>query len=68
MNPLISIVVPVYNNADHIRDCIRSLKAQSYDNLELIFVNDGSTDDSAKILEQEDGIRVITKHRQGTEE
>ena len=65
MNPLISIIVPVYNNADHIRDCIRSLKAQSYENLELIFVNDGSTDDSQKILEQEDGIRVITKENGG---
>ncbi len=65
MNPLISIIVPVYNNEQHLKDCITSLKAQSYDNIELIFVNDGSTDDSEMILEQEDGIILINKDNGG---
>ncbi len=65
MNPLISVIVPVYNNADHLKDCIKSLKAQSYDNLELIFVNDGSTDNSAEILQKEESIRLINKENGG---
>lgn len=65
MNPLISVIVPVYNNADHLKDCIRSLKAQSYDNLELIFVNDGSTDNSQEILQKEESIRLINKENGG---
>ena len=65
MNPLISVIVPVYNNADHLKDCIQSLKAQSYDNLELIFVNDGSTDNSAEILQKEESIRLINKENGG---
>ncbi|MCR5528929.1 MAG: glycosyltransferase [Saccharofermentans sp.] len=65
MNPLISVIVPVYNNADHLKDCIKSLKTQTYDNIELIFVNDGSTDDSQKLIEQEGGIELISKDNGG---
>ena len=43
---LVSIVVPVYNAAEHIERCVESVIDQSYDNWELILVNDGSTDDS----------------------
>ena len=43
-----SIVVPVYNVEKYIRKCLESLLRQSYDNFEVIIVDDGSTDDSYK--------------------
>ena len=51
MKPLISICVPVYNVAPYIERCVKSLMEQSYDNLEYIFVNDGSTDKSIELLQ-----------------
>lgn len=47
---LISIVVPVYNVEKYLEKCIDSIIAQTYDNIEIILVNDGSTDDSADII------------------
>ncbi|WP_022752764.1 glycosyltransferase family 2 protein [Butyrivibrio fibrisolvens] len=47
---LISIVVPVYNVEKYLEKCINSIIAQTYDNIEIILVNDGSTDDSADII------------------
>lgn len=51
-NVLISVIVPVYNTAPWLRRCLDSLLEQTYDNLEIICVNDGSTDNSAAILEE----------------
>jgi glycosyltransferase involved in cell wall biosynthesis len=48
---LVSIVVTVFNVAPYLDECISSLLAQSYTNIEIILVNDGSTDDSGKICE-----------------
>lgn len=42
--PLVSIVIPVYNGSNYLRECIDSALAQTYDNLEIIVVNDGSDD------------------------
>ena len=50
--PLVSICVPVYNVAPYIERCVRSVMEQTYDNLEYIFVDDGSTDDSIPILKK----------------
>ncbi|MCK8083868.1 glycosyltransferase family 2 protein [Vibrio sp. 1CM24A] len=44
--PLVSIIVPVYNVNQYIEKCIQSILGQSYENIELIVINDGSTDDS----------------------
>ena len=44
--PEISVIVPVYNCEPYLERCIRSIMAQTYSNLEIICVNDGSTDDS----------------------
>lgn len=41
MNPLISIIVPIYNVEKYIRTCIESILAQTYRNVEVIIVNDG---------------------------
>ncbi len=51
-NPLVSIVVPVYNNEKYIKKCIQSIINQSYHNLQIIIVNDGSTDDSGCIINE----------------
>ena len=49
--PLVSVIVPVYNTAPYLRRCLLSLKAQTLPNIEIVCVNDGSTDDSLAILE-----------------
>ena len=47
-----SIIVPVYNTAEYIEECIQSILSQSYKNTELILVNDGSTDGSGEICKK----------------
>ena len=48
----LSVIVPVYNAQDYLRDCIGSLLAQTLEDSELILVNDGSTDRSEEIMEE----------------
>lgn len=48
--PLVSVVIPVYNCAEYISECIDSVVEQTYDNIEIIVVNDGSKDESEKII------------------
>lgn len=48
----ISIIIPVYNVAQYLRQCLDSVLSQSYNNIEIIIVNDGSTDDSLSICEE----------------
>ena len=59
----VSIVIPVYNKAEYISDCLESLLQQDFDDFEIVAVNDGSTDDSGRICDEkaaEDArIRVI---------
>lgn len=50
--PYISVILPVYNTALYLRSCLDSLKEQSLQNIEIICVNDGSTDDSLHILQR----------------
>jgi alpha-1,3-rhamnosyltransferase len=51
-SPLVSIIVSCYNHQDYITACIKSIVRQTYSNIELIVIDDGSTDNSAEILEQ----------------
>ena len=52
MNELISIIVPVYNVENYLRQCLDSISEQTYKNFECILVNDGSTDNSKQIAEE----------------
>lgn len=51
MNPKVSVIVPVYNSEKYIKRCIESILNQSFSEIELILINDGSKDNSQKILE-----------------
>lgn len=50
--PLVSIIVPVFNCAKYIKECVDSLIEQSYKNTEIILINDGSTDESEDIIKR----------------
>ncbi len=48
--PVVSIIIPAFNAQEHITECIESVLVQSHPSFEIILVNDGSTDDTAQIL------------------
>lgn len=67
---LVSVIVPVYNRARLVTETVASILGQTYQNIEIILINDGSTDDSLKVvqaLQQEspDVIRIIDQENQG---
>ncbi len=65
MNPFFSVLVPVYNQVGKMDKCVSCLKAQGFRDFEVIFTNDGSTDDSAAMLAgfaKEDGRFRVTSH------
>ena len=51
-NPLISVIIPIYNVERHLEKCLNSIVNQTYKNLEIILINDGSTDNSGVICEK----------------
>ena len=67
---LISVIVPVYNIEKYLPRCIDSILNQTYKNWEAIFINDGSTDNSLKILEEykrkNERIKIIDKKNAGS--
>ncbi len=67
--PLISVIIPVYNVEEYLRECVESVINQTYKNLEIILVDDGSTDSSGKIceeyLDKDSRITVIHKKNGG---
>ena len=66
---LISIVVPIYNVSEYLPECIESILNQTYSDIEVILVNDGSTDGSGAICEayakKDSRIKVITQKNCG---
>lgn len=67
MRPLISVVIPLYNKEKWIERCLRSVLAQTYDNLQIIIVNDGSTDRSLDVVEciEDERIQIIDQANGG---
>lgn len=51
-NPGISVIVPAYNAESYLRECIYSIENQTYDNFNIIIINDGSTDRTADIIDE----------------
>lgn len=68
-NDLVSIVVPVYNVEKYLNRCINSIVNQTYQNLEILLIDDGSTDNSSKMCDEwankDSRIRVIHKQNCG---
>ena len=66
-NPLVSIVVPCYNSAKTLKTTLGTILAQSYSDIEVVVVNDGSTDDTVKIAQsiKDPRIKVIEKENGG---
>ena len=69
MLPLVSVIVPVYNGEAYLEKCIESLENQTYENLEIIIVNDGSTDGTGavcvRLKKRFDNIHVISTEDAG---
>mgnify|MGYP000402777769 FL=1 len=67
--PLISVIVPVYKVEKYLAECLDSICRQTYKNIEIICINDGSPDDCAEILQNyaacDSRITVITQQNQG---
>lgn len=66
--PLVSVIVPVYNTANYLRDCLESVLQQSYEPIEVIAIDDGSTDTSRGLLEKyaaEGEVMLLTQSNQG---
>lgn len=66
---LLSVIVPVYNAERYIKNCVKSIQNQEYSNIEIILVNDGSTDNSKVICEEmalhDNRIKLISKKNAG---
>ena len=67
--PLISVIVPVYNVEDYLEKCINSILNQSYKNIEIILIDDGSEDNSGSLCDKYErsckNIKVIHKENEG---
>ena len=59
----VSVIIPAYNCERYLEQCVQSVLAQTYSNIEVIIVNDGSTDSTGKVAEllkeQDNRIRVL---------
>lgn len=68
-SPLVSVIIPVYNQESYVEKCLKSIVNQTYRNLQIIVVNDGSTDNSLIILnkykEKDDRITIVSKRNEG---
>ena len=68
-NPLISVIIPIYNVEQYLKRCVESLRHQTYSNLEIILVDDGSPDSCGKICDDyqkaDNRIKVIHKKNGG---
>ena len=72
VNKLISVIVPVYNVEDYLEECLESIRQQTYTDIEIILVNDGSTDGSKEICERycakDSRFKLVNQENQGLSE
>ena len=65
----VSVIVPFYNNEKYIKTCVDSIRSQTYQNLEILLIDDGSTDSSGELLKDcaktDSRIRLIHQKNQG---
>jgi len=70
MKPLISIIIPVFNILEYLPRCVHSVTAQTYENLEILLVDDGSTDGTGELCDElageDERIRVLHKENGGS--
>ena len=67
-NPLVSVIIPLYNAEEYIEECIESVFQQTYPNIEIIVVNDGSTDSSLSVLssiQKKRNLIIISQQNKG---
>ena len=65
ISTLISVIVPAYNAEQYIAQCIDNLLCQTYKNLEIIVVDDGSTDNTSRVLQQYPKVKYIYQPNSG---
>jgi glycosyltransferase involved in cell wall biosynthesis len=63
--PLVSIIIPCYNQAQFLGEAIESVLAQSYSNFEIVVVDDGSSDNTSEVAARYSGVRCIRQDNQG---
>src|SRR5690606_22590995 len=67
--PKVSVIIPVYNTENYLRECLDSILAQTFTDFEVLLINDGSTDSSGKICdeyaEKDSRIKVFHKENGG---
>lgn len=61
--PFFSVVIPLYNKQSHVKETLETVFAQTFQDFEIVIVNDGSTDNSAKIVESIDDKRIRVIHQ-----
>ena len=66
---VVSIIIPVYNGEKHIEKCIEKVLKQTYRNIEIIVINDGSKDNTKEILERlkekDERLKIVNKENTG---
>ena len=66
---MVSVIIPIYNTQDYLEECIKSVVNQKYSQLEIILINDGSTDMSGEICRKwaalDSRIRYVEKENEG---
>lgn len=63
--PLVSVIVPVYNGARYLSECLESVLGQTWQDFEIIVVNDGSTDESVEICSRFPKVKIVCQENKG---
>src|SRR5215217_62523 len=66
--PLVSVVIPCYNQAHFLKEAIESVLKQSYAHYEIVVVDDGSTDETSEVASSYEGVRLIRQENRGLAE